>query len=134
MNPSTKDILQAVESVVPDKIIILPNNKNIILTASQVHSLTKKTIKVVPTKTVPQGVAALLAFDYEADFDTNAKVMEKARQSVQDDRNYPGNTLYQNRGYENQEKPGYRTSGYGPGSCRQFNSGCSESGSGKNRS
>ena len=82
MNPSTKDILQAVESVVADKVIILPNNKNIILTASQVHSLTKKTIKVVPTKTVPQGVAALLAFDYEADFDTNAKVMEKARQAV----------------------------------------------------
>ena len=70
------------ESVVPDKVIILPNNKNIILTASQVHSLTKKTVKVVPTKTVPQGVAALLAFDYESDFDTNAKVMEKARGGV----------------------------------------------------
>ncbi len=82
MNPSTKDLLQAVESVVPDKVIILPNNKNIILTASQVQSLTKKTIKVVPTKTVPQGVAALLAFDYEADYETNAKVMEKARGSV----------------------------------------------------
>jgi DAK2 domain fusion protein YloV len=82
MNPSTKDILQAVESVVADKVIILPNNKNIILTAGQVQSLTKKEIKVVPTKTVPQGVAAILAFDYEADFDTNAKVMEKARSSV----------------------------------------------------
>lgn len=82
MNPSTKDVLQAVESVVADKIIILPNNKNIILAASQVHSLTKKTIKVVPTKTVPQGVASLLAYDYEADYDANAKVMEKARQSV----------------------------------------------------
>jgi uncharacterized protein len=82
MNPSTKDILQAVESVVADKIIVLPNNKNIILTAGQVHSLTKKTIKVVPTKTVPQGVAALLAYDYEADYDANAKTMEKARQAV----------------------------------------------------
>ena len=82
MNPSTKDLLQAVESVVSDKVIILPNNKNIVLTASQVHSLTKKMVKVVPTKTVPQGVASLLAFDYEADFDTNAKVMEKARGSV----------------------------------------------------
>jgi fatty acid kinase len=82
MNPSTKDILQAVESVIPDKVIILPNNKNIILTASQVQGLTKKTIKVVPTKTVPQGVASLLAFDYEADFDSNAKLMEKARSSV----------------------------------------------------
>jgi uncharacterized protein len=82
MNPSTKDILIAVESVIPDKVIILPNNKNIILTASQVQSLTKKSIKVVPTKTVPQGVAALLAFDYEFDFEANAKAMEKARMSV----------------------------------------------------
>jgi uncharacterized protein len=82
MNPSTKELLQAVESVVSDKVIVLPNNKNIILTASQVHSLTKKSIKVVPTKTVPQGVAALLAFDYESDYETNAKAMEKARTSV----------------------------------------------------
>jgi uncharacterized protein len=82
MNPSTKDILTAVESVIPDKVIILPNNKNIILTASQVQSLTKKSIKVVPTKTVPQGVAALLAFDYEFDFESNAKAMEKARMAV----------------------------------------------------
>jgi DAK2 domain fusion protein YloV len=82
MNPSTKDILVAVESVVSDKVIILPNNKNIILTASQVQSLTKKTVKVVPTKTVPQGVAALLAFDYESDFESNAKAMEKARGAV----------------------------------------------------
>jgi len=82
MNPSTKDLLQAVESVGADKVIILPNNKNIILTANQVHSLTKKSIKIIPTKTVPQGVAALLAFDYEADFETNAKAMEKARNNV----------------------------------------------------
>jgi uncharacterized protein len=82
MNPSTKEILQAVEAVIPEKVIILPNDKNIILTASQVHSLSKKSIKVVPTKTVPQGVAALLAFDYEAGFDANAKLMEKARKAV----------------------------------------------------
>jgi uncharacterized protein len=82
MNPSTKDLLQAVESVVSDKIIVLPNNKNIILTASQVHALTKKVIKVVPTKTVPQGVAAILAFDYESDIETNAKVMEKTRATI----------------------------------------------------
>lgn len=82
MNPSTKEILVAVESVVSDKVIILPNNKNIILTAGQVQSLTKKSIKVVPTKTVPQGVAALLAFDFESDFEANAKAMEKARGAV----------------------------------------------------
>ncbi len=82
MNPSTKDILQAVQSVPSDNIIILPNNKNIILTANQVQSLTEKKIKVVPTKTIPQGVVALLAFDYEADFKTNAEIMEKALSSV----------------------------------------------------
>jgi dihydroxyacetone kinase-like predicted kinase len=82
MNPSTKDILQAVESVLSEKVLILPNNKNIILTAGQVPSLTKKTVKVVPTKTVPQGVAAILAFDYESDFETNSKAMEKARTNV----------------------------------------------------
>jgi uncharacterized protein len=82
MNPSTKEILLAVESVASDKVIILPNNKNIILTANQVHTLTKKSVKVVPTKTVPQGVAALLAFDYESDFETNAKAMEKARGGI----------------------------------------------------
>jgi DAK2 domain fusion protein YloV len=78
MNPSTKDILQAVQSVPSENVIILPNNKNIILTASHVQSLTEKKIKVVPTTTIPQGVAALLAFDYEADFKANAEIMEKA--------------------------------------------------------
>jgi DAK2 domain fusion protein YloV len=82
MNPSTKDILQAVESTFSDKVIILPNNKNIVLTANQVQSLTQKNIVVVPSTTIPQGVVALLAFDYEADFKTNAKIMEKALSSV----------------------------------------------------
>ncbi len=82
MNPSTKDILQVVESTFSDKIIILPNNKNIIATANQVQSLTQKKIAVVPTRTIPQGVVALLAFDYEAEFNDNAEIMEKALSSV----------------------------------------------------
>jgi uncharacterized protein len=82
MNPSTKDILQAVQSAPSENVIILPNNKNIIATASQVQSLTEKKIKVVPTRTIPQGVVALLAFDYEADFKANAEIMEKALTSV----------------------------------------------------
>lgn len=82
MNPSTKDLLQAVESVASDKVIVLPNNKNIVLTAEQVQSLTEKSVKVVPTETIPQGVAALLAFDYEADFETNTQVMNKAKSEV----------------------------------------------------
>jgi DAK2 domain fusion protein YloV len=82
MNPSTKDLLQAVEAVPSEKVIILPNNKNIVLTANQVQSLTGKTIEVVPTRTIPQGVAALLAFDYEADLKTNAQNMDKAKSAV----------------------------------------------------
>ncbi|MFC1860885.1 DAK2 domain-containing protein [Chloroflexota bacterium] len=82
MNPSTNDLLQAVESVASDKVIILPNNKNIVLTAGQVQSVTKKIIRVVPTRTIPQGVAALLALDYEADFESNADIMEKAQSTV----------------------------------------------------
>jgi DAK2 domain fusion protein YloV len=82
MNPSTKDLLQAVEAVSSDKVIILPNNKNIVLTAGQVQSLTKKAVEVLPTTTIPQGVAALLAFDYEADMDANVQSMEKARTAV----------------------------------------------------
>jgi dihydroxyacetone kinase-like predicted kinase len=82
MNPSTKDILQTVEATPSDNIIIRPNNKNIIATANQVQSLTQKKIKVVPTRTIPQGVVALLAFDYEADFKANAEIMEKALASV----------------------------------------------------
>jgi len=82
MNPSTKDLLQAVDAVPSEKVIILPNNKNIVLTANQVQSLTSKRIEVVPTKTIPQGVAALLAFDYEADLETNAENMNTAQSAV----------------------------------------------------
>jgi len=82
MNPSTKDLLQAVESVPSDKVILLPNNKNIVATANQVHSLTSKAIGVVPAETIPQGVAALLAFDYEANLKTNTQIMKKAISAV----------------------------------------------------
>ncbi len=82
MNPSTKDILQAVKTVTSDKVIILPNNKNVVLTAEQVLSLTDKMVKIVPTQTIPQGVAALLAFDYEADFETNTQLMSEAKSRV----------------------------------------------------
>ncbi len=82
MNPSTNDLLQAVESVVSDKVIILPNNSNIVLTAEQVPQLTEKSIAVVPTRTMPQGVAALLAFDYEADLESNARLMSEAISTV----------------------------------------------------
>jgi DAK2 domain fusion protein YloV len=78
MNPSTMDILQAVEAVPSDNVIILPNNKNIVLTASQVQSLTGKNVKVIPTETVPQGITAMVAFTAEADFTANAEQMIEA--------------------------------------------------------
>jgi hypothetical protein len=82
MNPSTKDLLQSVESVASDKVIILPNNKNIVLTAEQVQSMTEKSVEVVATETIPHGIAAILAFDYEAAFETNAQIMRGAISAV----------------------------------------------------
>jgi len=82
MNPSTRDLLQAVEAVPSNKVIILPNNKNVVLTAQQVESLTQKQVVVIPTETIPQGIAALLAFDYEADLETNTRLMTDAKAAV----------------------------------------------------
>ncbi len=82
MNPSTRDMLQAVESVPQQKVIILPNNENVVPAARQVQELTSKKVKVVPTRTIPQGVAALLAFNYDADLKANAAAMESALPSV----------------------------------------------------
>lgn len=82
MNPSVKDLLQAVEKANAGKVLILPNNENIIASAQQVKKLTSKKVGIVPTRTIPQGVAAVLAFDYEADFDTNLEGMTEAAASV----------------------------------------------------
>ena len=82
INPSTKDILTAVEQAPSDKVIILPNNKNIILTAKQVKPLTKKVVEIIPTETIPQGIAALLAFDYDANLETNTGLMKNAIENV----------------------------------------------------
>lgn len=78
MNPSVQEIVAAVEAVPSKKVILLPNNKNIILTASQAQALTSKEIAVVPTRTLPQGVAALIAFNYEGTLEENVQAMEEA--------------------------------------------------------
>ena len=83
MNPSTQDLLKAVESIPCDQVVLLPNNGNIILTAQQTKDLTAKRVWVVPTKTIPQGIAALLAFNYQADLETNAEFMTRASKQVQ---------------------------------------------------
>ncbi len=81
-NPSIEEILNAVNSAKGDNVIILPNNKNIIPAAEQVKPLTAKKVVVVPTKTVPQGVAAMFAFNFQNDLETNAQAMTRAMQNV----------------------------------------------------
>jgi len=82
MNPSVKEILAAVEAVEPDKVILLPNNKNIILTASQIKELTRKSVEVIPTRTMPQGITALMVFNYESTLEENIQSMTDAVKSV----------------------------------------------------
>ncbi len=82
MNPSTMDLLRTIEEVPSDKIILLPNNKNVLPTALLCPPLTKKTVRVVPTETVPQGIAALIAFLPEADYETNVREMTEAIKTV----------------------------------------------------
>ena len=83
MNPSIQELLEAIESVGSDRVILLPNNKNVQLAAEQAVRLTKRQVRIVPTRTVPQGIAALLALNYQADLDENARVMEQAMHQVQ---------------------------------------------------
>jgi dihydroxyacetone kinase-like predicted kinase len=78
MNPSTQDILTAFENLPTDKIIILPNNKNIVMTANQAKEVTVKQVAVVPSKTVPQGLAAMLSLQPDGDVDSVAEKMIKA--------------------------------------------------------
>jgi dihydroxyacetone kinase-like predicted kinase len=82
MNPSAQEIHQALETLATDRIIILPNNKNIVLAAQQAAQLTEKDVVVVPTTSVPQGLAAMLPYDAQADLESLAKAMERARSGV----------------------------------------------------
>jgi DAK2 domain fusion protein YloV len=83
MNPSTQQILDAVEGLPADKLIILPNNGNIVMAAQQAAALSGKEVVVVPTRTIPQGIAALLALNYQADLETNVEFMRAATDDVQ---------------------------------------------------
>jgi len=83
MNPSTEDLLKAIESLDVDEVIVLPNNKNVILAAQQAQQLASKDVRVVPSKSMPQGICALLALNQQADLDTNVQFMEAALDAVQ---------------------------------------------------
>ena len=78
MNPSTNDVLTAVEKINADCIYVLPNNKNIILAAQQAAELSETKVVVLPTKTVPQGYAAMMAFLPHLDEQTNTAAMTEA--------------------------------------------------------
>ena len=82
MNPSTEDILKAVNATPAEIVIVLPNNKNIIMAAQQVDALTEKQVLVLETKTIPQGVSAMLAFDLEASVEDNREAMTEAFKMV----------------------------------------------------
>ncbi|MFA1737092.1 DAK2 domain-containing protein [Lysinibacillus fusiformis] len=82
MNPSTEDIVKAVQEIGAEKVLILPNNKNIVMAAEQAVELLEIEAAVVPTKTIPQGMAAILAFNPEAAVDLNKKTMTDAFANV----------------------------------------------------
>lgn len=82
MNPSTQDILDAVLDVRAENVFVLPNNKNIILAAEQVKELADVNVIVIPSKNMPQGIAAIAAFNEDADLDENISMMNKSADLV----------------------------------------------------
>ena len=82
MNPSTDDILNAIQATPAKVVYVLPNNKNIILAAEQAVPLADRTVHVLPTRTIPQGISAMLSFDPDAEVETNLIDMMKAADNV----------------------------------------------------
>lgn len=82
MNPSTEDIFNAIEKTKGENVFILPNNGNIILAAEQTKELSSRNIIVLPTKTIPEGISAMLAFDLEDDIEDNIQNMTSSIKSV----------------------------------------------------
>jgi DAK2 domain fusion protein YloV len=82
MNPSTAELLDTVEHVNADQVVILPNNKNIVPVAEQVDALTSKSVVVVPSRTMPEALAALIVYDPEASVEENAAEMCEAIESI----------------------------------------------------
>ncbi len=97
MNPSTHDLLKAVELVDSDEVVILPNNKNIRPVAEQVDALSEKTVRVVATGSILEGFAALLAYDPAAGADVNAASMGESAARVVPGRGHPGRPRHHDR-------------------------------------
>ena len=82
MNPSTEDILSAIEKIDAENIYVLPNNKNIIMAAEQAASISDKNILVIPTKSIPQGISAMIAFNPEGEDEENKNTMTETAKNV----------------------------------------------------
>lgn len=82
MNPSTQDFIKAINNLNADNIIIMPNNSNIILAANQAKELSDKNVEVIPTKTVPQAISALMVFDPQENLEVNSENMMEAIKTV----------------------------------------------------
>ncbi len=82
MNPSTDDILKAIETTPAETVFVLPNNKNIIMAAEQAIPISTRKVIVLHTRTIPQGITAMLSFDPDADDNTNAIEMQKAAERI----------------------------------------------------
>ena len=82
MNPSTQDILEVVNNVPAETVFVLPNNKNIIMAAEQVDALTPKRVIVIPSKTVPQGITAMLSFNPDGTEEENVEALTEALSTV----------------------------------------------------
>ena len=82
MNPSTDNILRAIESTPAETVYVLPNNKNIIMAAEQAISISTRKVIVLHTRTIPQGISAMLSFDESADSEANAIEMQKAQNAL----------------------------------------------------
>ena len=82
MNPSTEDIVAAVQSVPAETVFVLPNNKNIIMAAEQAQKIADRRVVVLPTRTVPQGITAMLTFDPDAAVDANTIAMMQAAEKI----------------------------------------------------
>ena len=83
MNPSTQDILEAVNKVPAETVFVLPNNKNIIMAAEQVDALTPKNVVVIPSKSVPQGITAMLSFNPDGEVEENTEALTEALGTVE---------------------------------------------------
>ena len=82
LNPSTAELLEAVERVNAEQIVVLPGNKNIIPVAEQLDSLTQRTVRIVPTRSMPEGLAALMSYDPEASAEVNTAEMRHAVEAI----------------------------------------------------